>query len=304
MNYEGQICRAPMERGSFMLPVQVGCSYNGCRFCTLFKHLQFRILPREQVKAELERVKGLGGDPKRVFLGDGSAFDLETDRLLDIASMVHEAFPGCTEIAMDSSVRGIASKTDEELRALADAGVKRLYVGIETGLDDVLTFMAKGATAGDARLQTARIAAAGIEYGAHIMTGVAGEGRGLENARATAALLNETRPAAICNFSMFVGRRAPLWKSVMDGSFRPAPLAEAMEEERLLIELLDIETDYDGFQDIVEFRTRGRLPQDREKMLKDLDAAIEKYKAQPPIYTCTEDPTGAVFRDQAASAGK
>ena len=67
MQYEGQICRPPMERASFMLPVTVGCSYNQCTFCTLFKHLNFRVLPLAQVEAELGRVRALNGSPKRVF---------------------------------------------------------------------------------------------------------------------------------------------------------------------------------------------------------------------------------------------
>ena len=74
MEYEGQICRSPMERGSFMLPVSVGCAYNRCRFCMLFKHLQYRTLPLEQIQAELDRVAALGGSPRRVFLGDGKSY--------------------------------------------------------------------------------------------------------------------------------------------------------------------------------------------------------------------------------------
>lgn len=76
MNYEGQICRGPMERSSYMLPVAVGCSYNRCKFCTLFRHLKYRELPMEQIEAELERVRNLGGNPKHVFLGHGNAFGL------------------------------------------------------------------------------------------------------------------------------------------------------------------------------------------------------------------------------------
>ena len=67
MNYEGQICRGPMERSSYMLPVAVGCSYNQCKFCTLFRHLKYRELPMEQIEAELERVRSLGGNPKHVL---------------------------------------------------------------------------------------------------------------------------------------------------------------------------------------------------------------------------------------------
>ena len=82
MQYEGQICRPPMERSSYMLPVAVGCSYNLCMFCTLFKHLKYRELPREQIEEELRRVKAAGGNPRQVFLGDGNAFGMPMEFLL------------------------------------------------------------------------------------------------------------------------------------------------------------------------------------------------------------------------------
>ncbi|MFR7442945.1 MAG: hypothetical protein ACLUUO_05020 [Sellimonas intestinalis] len=84
MNYEGQICRGPMERASFMLPVEVGCAYNRCKFCTLFKHLKFRELSMDQIEEELKRVSRINGNPKTAFLGDGNAFGLSTETLLKI----------------------------------------------------------------------------------------------------------------------------------------------------------------------------------------------------------------------------
>ena len=70
MEYEGQICRGPMERASYMLPVSVGCSYNQCRFCMLFKHLTYRELPLDQIEAELQRVFQGGRQPQNgVFWG-------------------------------------------------------------------------------------------------------------------------------------------------------------------------------------------------------------------------------------------
>ena len=146
MIYEGQICRGPMERSSFMLPVAVGCSYNRCRFCNLFKHLKYRQLPMEQVEEEILRVQALGGDPETVFLGDGNAFGLETCHLLEIAGKIRRSFPSCRSINMDATVTNIRLKSDEELRALAAAGVGHLYLGIESGLDDVLGIMEKDHT--------------------------------------------------------------------------------------------------------------------------------------------------------------
>lgn len=146
MNYEGQICRAPMERSAFMLPVMVGCSYNGCKFCNLFRHLKYRKLPVEQIESELQRVKACGGSPKRIFLGDGNAFDLPMEELSAILRLVKSYFPQCGMINMDATVTGILKKTREDLRVLYGLGARHLYLGIETGLDDVLSFMNKDHT--------------------------------------------------------------------------------------------------------------------------------------------------------------
>ena len=92
MEYEGRICRPPMERSSFMLGVAVGCAYNRCTFCTLFKHLKYRELPLFQIEEELKRVHDLGGCPKSVFLGDGNAFGMKMDRLMTILSCSFSGF--------------------------------------------------------------------------------------------------------------------------------------------------------------------------------------------------------------------
>lgn len=288
MNYEGQICRGPMDRASYMLPVAVGCSYNRCRFCNLFKHLTYRELPMEQIRDEILRVKALGGDPKTVFLGDGNAFGLETGRLLAIAAMVRDAFPGCFSINMDATVTNIQEKSDSELKELFDAGVRHLYLGIESGLNDVLQYMHKDHTLEQAHRQIERLHRAGLIYDAHIMTGIAGHGRGLENAEATAEFFHRTHPARIINFSLFLSRKAPLCREIEKKAFLPADELENLKEDRRLLELLVCPEDqpivYDGFHDKIEFRVRGTLPRDREKMLAKLDRAIEEYEGREPIF--------------------
>lgn len=276
MEYEGQICRAPMERSSYMLPVSVGCAYNRCRFCTLFKHVQYRLLPLDQIRQELERVKAAGGAPQTVFLGDGSAFQLETDRLLAILEMLHEYFPSCRAVHMDATVTSIRQKTDAELQALWDSGVRRLYLGIESGLEDVLSFMKKDHTLAEAYEQIGRLKAIGFTYGAHIMTGVAGQGRGVENAEATAKFLNETEPCSVTNFSMFLHRKAPLFREIQAVRFSPADELENLQEAHRLLELLEVPLDFDSLHDGVLLRARGKLPRDREKLLSKLEEAIAR----------------------------
>jgi len=282
MQYEGQICRPPMERASYMLPVAVGCSYNACTFCGLFKHLRYRELPKEQIEAEMVRVQSAGGNPKTIFLGDGNAFGLATDHLLWILDKIHHYFPGCEAVNMDATVTNISEKSDEELQKLYDAGVRNLYLGIESGLDDVLSFMKKDHNLQQAYDQIARIQKVGMIFNAHMMTGIAGKGRGLENAAATAEFFNRTKPHKVINFSVFHHRRAPLFRDIEAGRYVPADEQENLQEERRFMELINVEgMVYDAFHDVIEVRFRGTFPKDKEKMLSQVDKAIAHWEQQP-----------------------
>lgn len=283
MEYEGQICRSPMERAAFSLPVTVGCCYNKCYFCNLFKHLQYRELPLDQVEAEQRRVSEMGAAPKTVFLGDGSAFNLSSERLLEILALIRRYFPSRPAVNMDATVPSVLSKTQDSLHALSENGVRRLHIGIETGLDDVLALMNKCHSKPQACEAVERLHEAGIIYDAHIMTGAAGKGRGVENAAALAEFFNRTRPGRITNFSMFIHKETPLYGLVQNGKFTPADELENLEEERALIERLEIAAAYDGLHDFVPFRLQGKLPSDRAKMLEKLDAAIAAQKKKPPV---------------------
>lgn len=288
MNYEGQICRAPMERSSFMFPVTVGCPYNQCKFCNLFRHLRYRELPAEKIEEELKRVKDIGGSPTKIFLGDGNAFGLKTERLFWILERIQSYFPDCRTINMDATVTSILQKSEQELKRLAEYGVRHLYLGIESGLEDVLTFMKKDHTVSEAYEAIERLQAAGLIYDAHIMTGVAGRGRGRENADALAQFLNQTHPAHVVNFSMFIHREVPLYREIENGNYVPADELESLREEKRLLEQLNIPVKYEGFHDYLQIRVRGKLPSDQEKMVGKLETFIKKYEAKPPIYALVQ----------------
>ncbi len=289
MEYEGQICRAPMERAAYKLPVMVGCCYNQCKFCDLFKHLKFRVIPLEEVEADIQRVHEAGGNPRKIFLGDGSAFALPTGHLMKILSLIHQYFQGSIEINMNATVKSIMDKSDDELRMLADNGVRHLYIGLESGLEDVLLFMNKGNTVEQLRESVKRLHAYGMCFDAHIMTGAAGSGRGPENAAATAAVLTDLKATSATNFSMFIHHSVPLYQDVKTGQFAPASEYENLLEDKILIE--DIcnlieeghSMKYESFHDFIAFHVWGTLPQDRDRMLARLDKAIEEYQAKQSV---------------------
>ena len=277
MDYEGRICRPAFEKGAFKLPISVGCSYNQCKFCDLFKDLKFKIIDDEIFYDEIKRVKNVTGMPVVCFLGDGNAFHNATERLIKIITYVKENIPSIKHIRMDSTITDIKNKTDEELKELSLAGIDVLYIGIESGLDDVLQFMNKEhRTNEEAKEQIDRLHKYNINYSAHIMAGVSGEGRGIENAKALAKFLNETKPVSITNFTMFVTKNLILYKDIIEEKFRPASDIESLNEAKELINDINVETDIDSFHDNIPYRVKGHLPQDKEKLIKQIESMITK----------------------------
>lgn len=284
MDYEGVICRPPMELGAFLLPVAVGCTHNRCTFCNFYKDIDFRIIPLEEVEAELARAAQTGGCPRRIFLGDGNPFVLNTDRLLTILDLIRRYFPDMPPVHMDATIGNVAAKSDEELRLLRQAGVRELYIGIECGVDETLTRLQKGHTIAQAKEQLARLHAAELDYGAHLMLGTGGAGTGEETALKTAEFLNETRPRDAINVEMFIHRSTELYRQYKAGEFRRASALESLEEERLLVEHIQVPLNYDGFHCWKEFHVWGQLPEKREAMLAKLDGAIARCREEqePP----------------------
>lgn len=279
MDYEGKICRSPFERGAFKLPVMVGCTYNKCKFCTLFKDLKFRELPQAQIEDEIARVKAKGGNPKSVFLGDGNAFSLSGDNLIKICNLVKSNFSNCEEINMDATVSSILQKSDSELAGLYSAGVRELYIGIECALDNILKFMHKDHSVSQAKKAIEKLHKANISYDAHIMSGICGKGKGQENAVQLAKFINETRPVKICNFDFGMSKNSELWDDYISGTYDISPASERFFEQATLIEGLDdnLKVKYDAVFEHPPVRFRGNLPQDKQKLVEEFKGAAKKY---------------------------
>lgn len=288
MEYEGRICRGPMEAKAFMLPVTVGCPYNRCKFCDLFTDLKYRKISMEDIENELKRVSALGGNPSLIYLGDGNAFQLSTDELMEIIALVKRYFSNAHSFNSDATITSIKSKSDKELKTLHSLGYNKLYIGIENALPDVLAFMNKDHDVDEAYREIARIQEAGFSYAAHFMTGIAGSGRWEESAVAMAEFLTETKPENVVNFSMFLSADK-LSEEIRNGNFKPATELENLKEERKLVELLDVDPNHpikwDSFHDWIHVRTRGSLPKDKDKILAVLDKAIAKFEKLPDLYS-------------------
>ena len=277
MHYTGTIYRPPFEARSLLLQVTTGCSHNRCSFCTMYRDEQFRVEPLEQIEEDLEEAREYVPDVTRVFLENGDPFALSADRLEQIAVMIHAYLPKVDTIAMYASIKNVIGKTDEELRRLRTLGINELNIGVESGLDEALSYMNKGYTAEQAVYELKRLKAAGIEYGANIILGCAGAERRYENAAATAALLNETEPYLIFTGTIHSDPGCPLYEEIQSGRFLESTFGEYLDEEERLLELLDLTGCYFfGLHPSNIVRMDGNLPEDQEAMLE----LVRKRRAQ------------------------
>lgn len=244
MKYEGMIYRPPVEANDILLQVAVGCTHNQCTFCNMFKEKKFHLVDEQTLIDNLKEAGCFYSHADRVFLVDGDAFALSADRLEQIAKLVYRYLPNCRTITMYAAVRNIETKTDEQLVRLRELGINDLYVGIESGLDDVLAAVRKGHTVHDAVTQLNRLNRAGIRHCMMLMPGLAGKGRGIESGIAAAKLANQTKPFLIIPTTLGIFEGTELFEKTQRGEFIEAGEKENLQEQKAFLENVDLPEAY------------------------------------------------------------
>ena len=292
MHYTGTVWRPPYEAESLIVEATAGCTHHRCKFCTLYEDVpfKFRPSPLEHIEADLLEAQTWYHDPlrkaeerlfdldaarcDRVFLAGANPFVLKAQRLLEIADLVREYFPGCQSIGCFSRVTDVSAKTDAELRELARAGFDGLTIGIETGDDAALAFMNKGYAAQDIVKQCARLDGAGISYAFFYLAGISGTGRGVEGARATAWVCNQTNPWLIGANMLTVYKSSELYREIEAGNWHEETEVEKYEEVKELVSRLAIPTEFTMLGASNPVMLRGRLPEHRDELIAALDSIV------------------------------
>jgi radical SAM superfamily enzyme YgiQ (UPF0313 family) len=174
MRYHGTVIRPPSEVESYILQVTYGCSHNRCTFCSTYLDKPFSVRPMDEVVQDIETARGLIPAARRVFLADGDAMVLSTERLAAILDRLRESFPHLERLGIYANAPELLRKSGSELALLRDKGLGIAYLGLESGSDGVLREVQKGATASE-MLQTARKAkVCGIAVSVIGILGIAG----------------------------------------------------------------------------------------------------------------------------------
>ena len=285
MNLTGIVYRPPYEADSLLLQVTKGCSHNKCTFCSMYPDVPFAVCPMEQVEADIDEYARYRPDAKRVFLEHGDAFVLSADRLMKIAGIIHRKLTKVETIAMYASIQNIKHKTDEELRQLRACGIHGLDIGVESGLDEALTYMNKGHTALEAQEQLLRLTEAGMDYSFNAILGCGGAERWMENADATARLINAVQPHLLFIGSLHAEPGCRLYQDMKTGIFKECTIGQLLDEQERLIRQLDLDdTYYFGSHPSNIVPMQGYLPDQKQDMIEAVRVIREHLHAHLDEY--------------------
>ncbi|MCK9420482.1 MAG: radical SAM protein [Nitrospirae bacterium] len=218
--YEGVVIRPPSEADSLILQYTIGCSHNQCIFCPAYKQKRFRIRSLTQMEQDIRSCLPAYADTRRIFLADGDALVAPVPDLLALFSLLHTSFPRLQRIGMYANTKNILGKSIEELRQLREAGLGILYLGIESGDDELLTWMKKGATSAEMADAGQRVKDAGIKLSVTVLLGIGGTDRSVEHARLTGKLLSAIDPDYVGALTTMIVKGTPLYVLQEQAGFR------------------------------------------------------------------------------------
>ena len=239
MRYFGRVFRPPSEAYSLIVQVTYGCSHNTCAFCEMYKEKRFAIRPLEEVLEDFRMARRRYAKVGRVFLADGDALVRKASDLYIILDTIRELFPECERVTSYGSPSSIKIRTDEELRTLREKGLTMIYMGLESGCDEVLKLMRKGHTSEEIVAMGKRVRAAGMALSVTAITGLGGQELMEKHAIETAEAFNAMNPEYIGLLTLMVEPETPLYDWVEAGKFNLLTQQQVLDETRILVEHLD-----------------------------------------------------------------
>lgn len=279
MKYEGMVYRPPSEAFSLILQATVGCSHNKCTFCTMYKDDTFHLVPEEDLFRQLEEEATIRPNHKRFFIADGDALCLSTDKLLRLCDKIRKLWPKGERITSYATARDINRKSEEELVRLKQAGLKMVYIGMESGSDKILEAIRKDHRCEDYRQAMKKLKKAGISASVTFISGIGGKEMSEEHAEASAKLVSETNPEYLSFLTLYLEPGAPILKDIREGRLTLLSPEEVLDELKYFFQC------YDGEGPTV-FRSNhasnyaplgGDLPEDKEALIQTIEEVQRRH---------------------------
>ena len=269
------VIRPPSEAYSFLLQVTLGCTANHCRFCGAYKGKKFSIKDYKEIASDITSYARRHKDTRRVFLMDGDALAIGNEKLLPILDMLQEAFPKLARISSYANGYNITKRDDDELKDLCDRKMRLIYIGLESGNQDILDRCHKRSSAGEMVEAVNKTSNAGIKSSVIVLLGLGGKMHSAEHVRDTIKALNKMQPRYLSFLSLMVIPGTPLDEEVERGTFEELDSRELLQETYDIINGLELnKTIFRSDHASNYLPLEGAFPKDKAKLLTMLKSAI------------------------------
>ena len=271
--YDYPLYRPPSEGNSLIIQATLGCSHNKCSFCNMYKSKKFTIKPIEDIKNDISYFRQTYTHVERIFLADGDALIIKTEDLKEILVYINKLFPECSRVTLYGSPKSILLKTPQELSDLKDLGLSMIYMGVESGNDEILKDINKGVSSEDLIKAAKKVKEANILLSVTVIAGIGGIEKSKSHAIKTGEIISSLIPDYLGVLTLMVEEGTNLHNKIINNEFEILNDKEILNEIKLLIHHIDV-------KESVVFRCNhasnyisltGNLPKDKEKLLTQID---------------------------------
>ena len=283
--YDSPLYRPPSEARSLIFQVTLGCSFNECSFCDMYRSKEYSERPWDEVKAEIDMMARYMPETRRVFLADGDALNLDTEYMIKIVRHIREKFSHIERISCYAMPMNILKKTPDELARMNKAGLDMFYLGIESGSDVVLKKVTKGAIAKTIIKSVNKAKDAGYVMSCMIILGLGGQTHSKEHIRGTAEVISACSPHYVGALTLYLenGIKQEFLEKFGEPFVR-------ISDDESLEELHDLISSIETKEEIVfranhgsnAYTIKGTLPQDRQAMLDRVEWMVQHPEIMRP----------------------
>ena len=280
LKYEGTVIRPPSEAESLILQLTLGCTDNNCTFCPAYKDKPFRIRDIDEFEKEIIKASEHFSETKRIFLADGDAITVPQKHLLRVFESLNQHFPRLTRISLYGSAKSLKTKTISELIELKKLKLGVIYIGMETGDDEIYRSINKFGSPQQTVETIQKVKNAGIKTNVTVILGLGGKKHTVQHAVNTGRILSQAKPEQIAALTLMIVEGTPLYNMKKKGDFTELDTFEFIEELKTLIENMeDFPCLFFSNHASNYIPVNARFPKDKQGIIQQLSTVLAKKKS-------------------------
>lgn len=285
MRYEGRIFRPPSEASSYILQSTVGCRHNACAFCDMYFEKTYRERSLPEILEDIDMAHRAGYRPKRVFIADGDALAMETGKLERVLSAIRERFRTCERIGIYATAEDVLEKGLDTMKTLRRMGLGIVYLGLESGDDEILKTMNKADLSEDMITAAQIVKQAGISLSVTVISGLGGRENWRSHAVETGRVLSRMDPDYVGLLTLMLSPQTQVSKWIDQGRFECLTPEEILLETQLMLENLEVSNCVFRSNHASNYVSlRARLPFEKNQAISQVRAALKASSYKPEAY--------------------